>query len=130
VSPSVGVTKNPKNAKMEITGDNFACPGGDCSKLKVRFTNAQGKKIEVEGKMTERGSVVCSIPKYPAPETLDVDVAFNGQDFTHDGVTFGYLDPFVEDVRPRLVSAKGTTKLRIRGFGFVQQEESKNQVAF
>lgn len=30
------------------------------------------------------------IAKYPAPETLNVDVSFNGKDFTNDGVQFGF----------------------------------------
>ena len=42
VSPTYGVTKNPKDSSIVITGENFHCPKGDCSKIKVRFTNARG----------------------------------------------------------------------------------------
>jgi hypothetical protein len=35
-----------------------------------------GRKIYVDGRL-EQGTVVCQIPKYPSPETLDVDVSFN-----------------------------------------------------
>jgi len=62
---------------MEITGENFECPNGDCSRIRVRFTNYLKNKIYVEGKMTDTGTIVCEIPKYPAPETLEVDVSFN-----------------------------------------------------
>lgn len=92
------MTKNPKNLKMSIFGDNFACPENDCSRIKVRFMNKDKDSIIVEGHMTESNSVVCDIPKYPAPETLDVDVSFNGLDFTNDGIKYGFFDPYIEDV--------------------------------
>jgi hypothetical protein len=95
VNPTYGVTKNPKKLNMEIYGENFVCPNNDCSKIKARFTNAQGDQIFMDAKMSEANSVIVPIPKYPAPETLDVDVSFNDQDFTNDGVKFGFLDPFI-----------------------------------
>lgn len=111
-----------------MTGDNFRCPSDDCSKVKVRFRNADGDDIIVNGQYTGDGAVVCEIPKYPAPETLDVDVAFNGVDFTHDGVKFGYFDPLIEDIRPRLVSPRGGSPLHITGYGFVQMAERSQTV--
>jgi hypothetical protein len=69
--------------------------------------------------MSESGTVVCEIPKYPAPETLYVDFSFNGLDFTNDRIKYGFFDPAIEDIRPRLLSPKGTTKLDISGYGFV-----------
>jgi hypothetical protein len=130
VDPTFGVTKNPNNQRLQVFGENFECPAGDCSQLKVRFRNAQGRDIFTEGRMEENGAVSCLIPKYPAPETLDVDVSFNDQDFTNNGVKFGYHDPFIDDVQPRLLSAKGTTVLKISGYGFVQLQDSKDQIAF
>jgi hypothetical protein len=50
---------------------------------------------------------------------LPVEVSFNGLDYTHDNKTYGFFDPFIIDVKPRLLSIKGTTKLNITGFGFV-----------
>ena len=91
--------------------------------------NKDKDEIIVNGQVTESGVVVCEIPKYPAPETLSVDVAFNGIDFTHDGVTYGYFDPLIEDIRPRLISPKGGTPLQITGYGFVQMEASRSQTA-
>jgi len=49
----------------------------------------------MDAKMSEANTVIVPIPKYPAPETLDVDVSFNDQDFTNNGVKFGFLDPFI-----------------------------------
>lgn len=77
MNPTYGVTKNPRNLNMEIYGENFVCPNNDCSKIKARFTNAQGDQIIMDAKMSEANSVIVPIPKYPAPETLDVDVSFN-----------------------------------------------------
>lgn len=81
-------------------------------------------------KLSESGTVITQIPKYPAPETLDVDVSFNGVDFTNNKIKFGFLDPYILGVEPRLISTRGTTKLNLYGYGFVQGEESKSQVAF
>lgn len=92
--------------------------------------NSNGDKIYVDGKMTDTGSVICEIPKYPAPETLDVDVSFNDQDFTNDHVKYGFLDPYILGIAPRLVSTHGTTRLNLTGYGFVQMEEAKSVVAY
>lgn len=73
--------------------------------------------------------MVCDIPKYPAPETLNVDVSFNARDYTNNGVKFGFLDPFIEDIEPKLISTKGTTMVTLLGYGFVQMEESKQVVS-
>ena len=43
----------------------------------------------------------------------------NGKDYTNDGKTYGYFDPYVLNAEPRLISVEGTTKVRIKGFGFV-----------
>jgi hypothetical protein len=40
----------------------------------------------MDAKMSEANSVIVPSPKYPAPETLDVDVSFNDQDYTNNGV--------------------------------------------
>ena len=45
--------------------------------------------------MTDTGTITTPIPKYPAPETLNVDVSFNDQDYTNDGVKYGFMDPFI-----------------------------------
>jgi len=63
--------------------------------------------------------VRCKVPKYTKPDVLQVELTFNGQDYTHDNQTYGFFDPYVLDVKPRLISTKGTTKVRLYGFGFV-----------
>jgi hypothetical protein len=129
VNPTYGVTKNPRNQSIEISGENLNCPNNDCSKVKVRFTNKEGDEIIVRGELTSAGTVKCAIPAYPAPETLNVDVSLNGLDYSNDKVTFGYIDPFVLGVEPRLISTKGTTKVALKGYGFVRMEDAKMQTA-
>jgi len=46
-------------------------------------------------------------------------VSFNKQDFTSDYLTYGYFDPFLIKVEPKIISPKGNTKLTLSGFGFV-----------
>jgi len=84
VEPVYGVTKNPDNLDITIMGENFECPPSeinpeeeDCSKIRVRFTNKFGDKIFMDGHKTASGAIKCPIPKYPSPETLDVDITMN-----------------------------------------------------
>ncbi len=64
------------------------------------------------------------VPKYTKPDVLKVEVSFNGQDFTNDKLTYGFFDPFVLSVSPRLISTKGTTRVRLYGFGFVNSSSA------
>ena len=137
VEPAYGVTKNPDNHDITIMGENFECPPSelnpeeeDCSKVRVRFTNKYGDEIFMDGHKTAAGAIKCPIPKYPSPETLDVDITMNDQDYTNNGVSFGYIDPYILNVSPRLVSSRGTTKLRLDGYGFVQMEDDKTLVDY
>lgn len=107
------------------------CPAGDCTHIKVRFTNKNLDRIIVNGHFSHEGEVWCTYPEYVAPETLDVDISFNGLDWSNDHVKFSYVDPFVLGVKPRLISPKGTTKIDIEGFGMANiSDDSKTQIAF
>jgi hypothetical protein len=53
-------------------------------------------------------------------------VSFNDLDYTADNVTFGFVDPYVLGISPRLISTHGTTKVNLTGYGFVQLEEAKS----
>lgn len=127
VSPTYGVTKNPKGLSITISGENFDCPNSDCTKIKVRFQNERGDWIFEEGAKISN-TITAKIPKYPAPETLDVDVSMNGVDFTNDHVKYGFMDPYVIDIQPRLISPKGTTTVNMTGYGFVNMEDANKSV--
>lgn len=66
------------------------------------------------------------IPKYTKPDVLRVEVTVNGQDYTNDKLTYGYYDPYVLNAEPRLISVDGTTKVSIKGFGFVNSSHTKS----
>ena len=52
-----------------------------------------------------------------------VDVTMNGHDYTNDHVSYGFFDAYVIDVIPKLISKEGGSKLTVKGFGFVNNEE-------
>jgi len=81
--------------------------------------------------MTSSGTIQCIEPEYPSPETLTVDVSFNGQDCSNDAVNFSYIVPFVLGVKPRLISPRGDTKVLVEGFGFAHTgDDEKQQIAY
>lgn len=59
---------------------------------------------------------------------LRVELTVNGQDYTNDKKTYGYFDPYVLNAEPRLISIEGTTKVKIKGFGFVNSHETKSKI--
>jgi len=59
------------------------------------------------------------MPNYPQPDILTIEVSMNGEDYSNDKKTFGFYDPFVLDVSPKLISKTGSTKITVNGFGFV-----------
>lgn len=76
--------------------------------------------------MTSNNTVVCSVPPYTKPDVLEVEVTFNDQDYTHDGLTYGFFDPYVVSVNPRLIDISGSTVVQLKGFGFVNSGDSTN----
>lgn len=69
------------------------------------------------------------MPKYAKPDVLRVEITVNGKDWTNDGKSYGYFDPYVLRAEPALISVEGTTKVRIKGFGFVNSTSSKSMIA-
>ena len=68
------------------------------------------------------------IPKYTKPDVLRVELTVNGKDWTNDGYTYGYFDPFVLRAEPALISVDGTTVVRVKGFGFVNTTTTKSLI--
>lgn len=61
------------------------------------------------------------------PSVLRVELSLNGKDYTNDNQTYGFFDPYVLDVQPRLLSRDGSTKITISGFGFVDSNQIKTK---
>lgn len=111
---------------MEIEGTGFECPDANCTDLKVRFGEPPNHAIYVPGTYLNESFISCPIPKYTMPEVLNVEATFNDEDYTTDGLKYGYYDPYVLNARPRLISVEGTTKVEIIGFGFVLSNQTKS----
>ena len=122
VNPKIGPVKNPNKDKAIVHGRNFICPDGDCSKVSVRFGDPEFGTV-VPGTVLSPTEIQCTIPPYPKPDIMYVDVTMNGNDYTNDHVSYGYFDAYVIDVNPKLIPLQGGTNLTMTGFGFVDSEE-------
>ncbi len=118
LSPQYGQVKASKQETLDISGKYFECPDAECKDLWVRFGESKNA-IYVKGIKISDELIRASIPKYTKPDVLTVEVTMNGQDYTNDNRTYGFFDPYILKVEPRLISTKGTTKVRLIGFGFV-----------
>lgn len=108
IEPHFGPVKSPKEEKAIITGQNFECPNDDCSKLVVRFGDAEYGTV-VPGRQISSTQIEVIVPKYTKPDILQVEVSMNGFDYTNDMVTYGFFDAFVLSVHPRLIVKRGGT---------------------
>jgi hypothetical protein len=106
---------------LTISGENLECPNGDCSRIKVRFTNDKGDQIFVDGEK-DGSNIKCKIPTYPSPETLYVDISINGVTYTNSKVSYGFNDPYILKIKPTIISANGKTTVKLHGYGFVKNE--------
>jgi hypothetical protein len=88
--------------------------------------DANNNSINVKGEWVNETYVRCLIPKYTKPDELIVELTLNGQDYTNDNKKYGYFDPYVLNAEPRLISVEGTTKVKIKGFGFVDSKQTKS----
>jgi hypothetical protein len=74
--------------------------------------------------------VEVEVPRYTKPDVLEVEVSVNGEDYTNDKVTYGFFDPFLVNVGPRLISPDGNTELKMTGFGFVNSDPDQIKVKY
>jgi len=92
----------------------------------VRWTDALENHIYVKGYWVNATFIKCVIPKYTKPDVLIVELTLNGQDYTNDNKKYGFYDPYVLNAEPRLISVEGTTKVLLKGFGFVNSSQTKS----
>ena len=127
LNPSFGPVKHKELLIMDIEGKNFKCPEPTCADLSVRFGDAD-LAIFVKGQWVNENLIQVKVPRYTKPQVLKVELTLNGKDWTNDGFTYGYFDPFIIRAEPALVSIDGTTKIKLIGFGFVNSKSSKSLV--
>ena len=113
-----------KNQQIDVKLDSLNCSGkDDCSKgIKCRFksTNEDSNKLFImEGKFIEANKIKCNAPNVNIPEEFNIEISINGgEDYTNNGFTYTYYDPFVLKVEPQMLSEKGNTEVTITGYGF------------
>jgi len=73
------------------------------------------------------GTIQCQVPMYTKPDVLPVQVTLNGFDYSNDNVTFGFFDPYVLDAQPKLIAIDGSTKVTLKGIGFVNSGQTQIQ---
>jgi hypothetical protein len=128
IEPAFGPVKPKEETTIQIKGVNFNCPDATCSKLKVRFQNKMGDNFfSTNVQKTDSKTIVATVPKYTVPDVLSVEVTMNGVDYTNNGLTYGFYDPYLIDVSPRLISTDGSTIVTVKGIGFVKSDEVKVQ---
>lgn len=113
---------------MNIEGTHFYSPDASYSDLYVRF-GEPGKAIILKGQWISESLITVMVPKYLKPDVLRVEITINGKDWTNDGKTYGYFDPFVLRAEPALISVDGTTIVLIKGFGFVNTSSSHSLIS-
>ena len=125
IRPSFGPLKSKNGKMMIIEGQNFICQDPPCKDVKVRFGNPPDNAIYEPAELLGDGTIRCKIPMYTKPDVLPVQVTLNGFDYSNDNITFGYYDPYVIDAYPRLIKPDGSTKVTVKGLGFVDSGETK-----
>lgn len=109
LSPKFGIVKNPEASYITVTGTDFVCPEPTCSDLKVVMGDDESDRIHIPAQLIDGSTVKFLVPKYTKPEVLRVELTLNGKDYTNDNKTYGFFDPYVLDVQPRLIHPDGST---------------------
>ena len=124
ISPSFASVKSKYTQKMTITGSGFVCDLEPCSDVWVRFGSFPDY-IYKKGSIEVEGTITCEIPTFTKPDVLPVEVSINGFDYSNSNHTFGYFDPYIISVEPRLIAQDGSTEVTVKGLGFVDSGETK-----
>ena len=131
ISPKyANLNKEGQGDTITVTLDNLNCTQADCSKgIKCRFKATEKdslKEFETDGKYLEQNKLSCNTPNVNVPEEFVVEISTNGgKDYTNNGHTFAFYDPFVLKVEPQMLSSKGNTEITITGYGFADTNEVK-----
>lgn len=124
LDPSFGPVKATNDQVLTIHGSNFVCPDSSCKDVKVKFGEGPSA-IFVPGEFVSESKLKCKVPAYTRPDVLRVEVTLNGIDYSNDGLTYGYYDPYVISASPRLIAVDGSTEVTLTGMGFVDSGEVK-----
>lgn len=93
-------------------------------------TDQEDAKIETKCTYIDSTKLNCTVPQYNNPNVLKVDISMDGEDYTTDNLEYGFFDPYILSVTPKIVSTKGGTTIRIKGYGFVNTTTDRIRVRY
>jgi hypothetical protein len=118
IYPPYGPLESANPVTIFVKGTNFVCQEGKCARVMCRFGKGD-EAIFVTGVHVSPTEIHCQAPKYNRPDVVPVEISLDGEYYTNDGKEFGFYDPFVWSVKPKIVSRRGNTTITIHGHGFV-----------
>ncbi|MCP3686031.1 MAG: hypothetical protein GY861_25580 [bacterium] len=117
LEPKYGPLKATNYKKIKLTLDNYICTE-NCDILICRYKSKNTIFYE-KGIYLDANWVNCTIPRVNSPESFNVELSFNnGDDWTNNGFTYTFYDPYIISVHPQMVSTRGGTTVKIHGLGF------------
>ena len=123
LAPRYGPLKTNDFEKVKLTLDNYFCTE-NCDELICLFRSKSNVLYE-KGIYVGPNKVDCSIPRVNVPESYLVELSFNkGDDWTNNGFTYSFYDPYIIRVVPQMITSKGGTNITITGFGFANSGDN------
>jgi len=123
LNPRYGPLKSRDDDKVKLTLDNYFCHE-NCDTLMCSYKSKNNILYE-KGIYAGPNKVDCSIPRVSVPDSYVVELSFNrGDDWTNNGFTYSFYDPYVIKVVPQMVTSKGGTNITITGYGFANSGEN------
>jgi len=123
IEPLFGpLKKTEDNDEIQVNLDNYYC-NTNCDNIMCRF-KSKNNVFFMKGRYERPNVVNCTTPNVNLPESYDVEVTFNGDDYTNNGKNYTFYDPYVLKVVPQMVTSKGGTRLNIFGFGYANSGDN------
>lgn len=124
ITPKYGPLKtNNIYNKIKLTLDNYFCLD-NCDTLLCMY-RSKSQVFYEKGIYLGPNEVNCTIPRVNSPESYNVELSFNnGDDYTNNGFTYTFYDPYVISVVPQMVSTVGGTRVKINGLGFANSGDN------
>lgn len=124
ISPNFGPLNGNSDQLINVNLDKYKCSGNDCDHLICRFSNENDVILE-KAEFKEENLLACSIPRVSHPSSYKLEVSFNGgDDFTNNGFTYTFYDPYVTKVEPKIIASEGNTTIDIYGTGFADSGDN------
>ncbi len=125
ITPKYGPLRNSGDKKIELHVDKYYCHEKDSCDNHLCSFRSKINILYEKGYYRGPETVDCTIPRVSKPETYVVELSINGgDDWTNNGLTYSFYDPYIIKVTPQMISSKGGTKVSLEGFGFANSGEN------